>query len=53
MSECAKENIEKSFVGLQGHFSANGIDDRIINLQRRPKMMEERARQMEEAEERA
>ena len=53
MFERAKENMEKSFVGLQGHFSANGIDDRIKKLQRRQKMMEERARQMEDAKQRA
>lgn len=49
MFERAKESMEASAGGLKGHFSADGIDDRVRKLQRRQKMIEERARQMAEA----
>jgi 2-polyprenyl-6-methoxyphenol hydroxylase-like FAD-dependent oxidoreductase len=41
MFERAKENMEKTWVGLQHHFSADGIDERVGRLRRRAKQMEE------------
>jgi 2-polyprenyl-6-methoxyphenol hydroxylase-like FAD-dependent oxidoreductase len=43
MFECARENMEKTWVGLQHHFSTNGIDERVGRLRRRAKQMEEAA----------
>ena len=37
MFERAKENMEKTRVGLQMHFSADGIDDRVHKLRRAAK----------------
>ncbi|MCJ1471488.1 hypothetical protein MMC13_000127 [Lambiella insularis] len=48
MFERAKENMEKTWVGLGHHFSANGVDERIKRLRGRAKQVEE-ARKMEEA----
>ena len=47
MFERAKENMEKTWVGLQHHFSASGIDERVKRLRGRMKQMEER-KMMEE-----
>jgi len=37
----AKENMEKTWAGLQHHFSADGIDERVGRLRRRAKQREE------------
>jgi 2-polyprenyl-6-methoxyphenol hydroxylase-like FAD-dependent oxidoreductase len=37
MFERARENMEKTWVGLQHHFSANGIDERVKRLRGRAK----------------
>ena len=42
MFERAKESMEKTWVGLQHHFSANGIDERVKRLHVRLRQMEER-----------
>ena len=42
MFERAKENMNKTWVGLQHHFSADGIEDRVGRLQARAKQIEER-----------
>ena len=49
MFERARENMEKTWGGLQHHFSANGIDERVRRLQGRAKLREA-ARLREEAE---
>lgn len=49
MFERARENMEKAWGGLQHHFSANGVDDRVRRLQGRAKQREA-ARLGEEAE---
>ena len=41
MFERAKENMDKTWVGLQHHFSADGIEDRVRRLQARAKQIEE------------
>ena len=41
MFERAKENMNKTWVGLQHHFSADGIEDRVRRLQARAKQAEE------------
>ena len=41
MFERAKENMDKTWVGLQHHFSADGIEDRVRRLQARAKQVEE------------
>ena len=41
MFERAKENTNKTWVGLQHHFSADGIEDRVRRLQARAKQIEE------------
>ena len=41
MFERAKENMNKTWVGLQHHFSADGIEDRVRRLQARAKQIEE------------
>lgn len=41
MFDRAKENAEKTYKGLEGHFSADGIDHRVGLLRKRVKMMEE------------
>ena len=51
MFDRAKENMEKTWIGLQHHFSAKGIDERVKRLQGRMRQMEER-RQMQERERR-
>ena len=50
MFERARENMGKSAAGLQGHFSAHGIDERLRKSKRRQKMMEEHARQTKPTE---
>lgn len=47
MFERAKANMEKTWVGLQHHFSANGIDERVKKLRQRAKQMEKGATQRE------
>lgn len=49
MFERARENMEKTWGGLQHHFSANGIDERVRRLQGRAKLREE-AKLKEEAD---
>lgn len=49
MFERARENMEKTWGGLQNHFSAGGIDERVRRLQGRAKQREA-ARLREEAE---
>lgn len=49
MFERAKENMVKTWGGLQHHFSAHGIDERVKRLQGRAKQREA-AKQREEAE---
>ena len=49
MFERARENMEKTWGGLQHHFSANGIDERVRRLQGRAKLREA-AKLREEAE---
>lgn len=49
MFERATENMEKTWGGLQHHFSANGIDERVKRLQGRAKLREA-AKLREEAE---
>lgn len=44
MFERAKENMEKTWVGLQHHFSAGGIEDRVRRLRARAKQREEGTR---------
>ncbi|KAH6679209.1 hypothetical protein B0J14DRAFT_614494 [Halenospora varia] len=41
MFDRGKENAEKTYEGLEGHFSAGGIDHRVGLLRKRVKMMEE------------
>jgi 2-polyprenyl-6-methoxyphenol hydroxylase-like FAD-dependent oxidoreductase len=41
MFERARENMEKTWVGLQTHFSADGIDERVRRLRGRAKPREE------------
>ncbi|MCJ1456038.1 hypothetical protein MMC28_006395 [Mycoblastus sanguinarius] len=48
MFERARENMEKTWVGMQHHFSADGIDERVRRLRGRAKQREE-AKQMEQA----
>jgi 2-polyprenyl-6-methoxyphenol hydroxylase-like FAD-dependent oxidoreductase len=43
MFERARENMEKSWVGLQHHFSANGIEERVKRLRGRTKQRVEGA----------
>lgn len=40
MFERAKENMDKTWVGLQHHFSVDGIEDRVRRLQARAKQIE-------------
>ena len=48
MFERAKENMNKTWVGLNHHFSADGIEERVRKLQARAKQIEEwKARQRE------
>ena len=48
MFERAKENMNKTWVGLNHHFSADGIEERVRRLQARAKQIEEwKARHME------
>ena len=48
MFERAKENMNKTWVGLNNHFSADGIEERVRRLQARAKQIEEwKARQRE------
>ena len=42
MFKRAKENMEKTWIGLQNHFSATGIDERVKRLRHRAKQIEER-----------
>lgn len=44
MFERSKENMEKTFTGLQNHFSADGIDHRVKRIRARAKQIEERVR---------
>ena len=53
MFERARENMEKTWVGLQHHFSANGIDERVRRLRARAKQMEESAHTSSSPQERA
>ncbi|PVH88650.1 FAD/NAD(P)-binding domain-containing protein [Cadophora sp. DSE1049] len=41
MFERAKENMEKTWQGTKGHFSAGGIDQRVGRLRKRVKQIEE------------
>ena len=49
MFERAKENMEKSWMGLQNHFSSSGIDKRVKRLRHRAEQVEER-RKLEKRE---
>lgn len=49
MFERVKANMEKTWQGLQHHFSKDGIDDRVRNLKGRAKMMEDETRRRREA----
>jgi 2-polyprenyl-6-methoxyphenol hydroxylase-like FAD-dependent oxidoreductase len=44
MFDRRRQNMEKTWVGLQHHFSADGIDERVEWLRGRSKQREERAR---------
>ncbi|KAH7409171.1 hypothetical protein BKA64DRAFT_389111 [Cadophora sp. MPI-SDFR-AT-0126] len=44
MFERAKENMEKTWQGTKGHFSAGGIDQRVGRLRKRAKQIEEMKR---------
>ena len=51
MFERAKENMNKTWIGLNHHFSADGIEERVRRLQARTKQIEEwKARQRKAGE---